>query len=315
MRILISGSTGLIGRALTRHLTERGHRVVRLVRQGRLPAPYGTPLGSAVAWSPSKRQLDAGLVEGFDAVVHLAGHPVACRWSPANRQRILDSRVQSTELLCETLAQCQYPPRVLISASAVGYYGNREDEWLTEDALPGGDFLADVCRQWEAATVACQQRGVRVVHARFGMVLSPHGGALAQMLPVFRMGLGGRLGHGRQFVSWITLPDCVAGLAHLMQTDRTCGPVNVVAPDPVTNAELTATLGAILKRPALLPVPTMMLRMVFGEMADAVLMASQRVMAQKLRQSGYRFMHEDLREGLAAVLGRPMPSSDSSEFA
>ncbi len=305
MRVLVSGSTGMIGTALCRRLMAEGHHVVRLTRRAHPPSPAVAPIGTTVTWNPSEGTIDAGQLEGLDAVAHLAGEPVAAgRWTDQRKYRILHSRVRGTELLCEALADRQHPPKVLISASAVGYYGDRGDEWLTETALPGGDFLADVCRQWEAATEAAAERGLRVVNPRFGMVLSQRGGAMKRLLPIFRLGLGGRLGPGTQFVSWITLDDTIGALMHLLTAPEARGPFNIVAPDPVTNAALTDTLGRVLHRPTLMDVPMFAVRAVFGEMADALLLAGQRAMAAKLAQTGYRFQHEDIEQGLRAMLER-----------
>ncbi len=303
MRVLISGSTGLIGKALGRRLMAEGHRVVRLVRDGRLPAPNGAPLGTTVRWDPINERIDASQLEGLDAVVHLAGEPVASgRWTDRKKQRILQSRVAGTELLCQALADLQHPPKVLLSASAIGQYGDRGDEWLGEDSLAGGDFLADVARQWESATTPASECGIRTVLLRLGVVLSPHGGALARMLPFFKLGLGGKLGDGQQFISWISLDDVVGAIMHLMLHTDVAGPINIVGPDPVTNEQFTHTLGRVLGRPTVMDMPLFAVRAVFGEMADNILLASQRAMAARLAQCGYSFQHPDLEDALRELI-------------
>ncbi|MBI3457993.1 MAG: TIGR01777 family protein, partial [Candidatus Rokubacteria bacterium] len=270
MHVLVTGSTGLIGSTLVPFLTAAGHRVTRLVR----PAS-GPPEPTARAWDPAKGLLNAADLEGVDAAVHLAGENLASgRWTAPRKARIRASRVGSTALLCDTLAGLAAPARVLVCASAVGYYGSRGDEVLREESGPGTGFLAEVCRAWEAATAPAARRGIRVVHTRFGVILTPAGGALATMLLPFRLGLGGRLGSGAQYWSWITLDDVVSAIAHAIATDGLAGPVNVVAPTPVTNGEFTATLGRVLGRPTLFPVPAFALRLLLGDMARELLLAS-----------------------------------------
>ena len=299
LHVLVSGASGLIGSALVPFLTTGGHRVTRLVRSP--PAGEG-----AVFWDPAARRLDPAALEGADAVVHLAGEPIARgRWTDAKKARIRDSRIQGTELLAEALARLDRPPRVLVSASAVGYYGDRGAELLRETSPPGTGFLAGVCRDWEAATRAAAAKGIRVATLRFGIVLSPAGGALARMLPPFRLGVGGRIGGGRQYMSWIAVDDAVGAIHHALMTDDLEGPVNVVAPQAVTNREFTRTLGRVLRRPTIFPVPAFAARLAFGELADALLLASARVEPARLLAAGYRFRHPDLEDALRHLLGRP----------
>ncbi|MCY4487105.1 MAG: TIGR01777 family oxidoreductase [Deltaproteobacteria bacterium] len=296
MKILVTGATGLVGGALLPLLAGGGHEVVRLGRTA--------PEAGDVRWNPERGVLDAGALEGVDAVVHLAGENIATgRWSAEKKRRIRNSRVRGTRLLAETLAGLERPPRVLVSASAVGFYGDRGDEELTEASPAGAGFLPDVCREWEAATEAAKGKGIRVVHARLGVVLSTGGGALAKMLTPFKLGAGGIIGNGRQYMSWITLDDTVAALGHLVATETAAGPVNVVAPAAVTNHEFTKTLGRVLRRPTLFPLPAFAARLAFGEMADALLLASTRVRPAALLESGYAFRHGSLEEGLRHVVG------------
>jgi uncharacterized protein (TIGR01777 family) len=291
MKILVSGSTGLIGSALIPVLAEQGHTIIRLVR--RQPRP-GT---AEVQWNPEAAQIDAAALEGLDAVVHLAGENVAGRWTKEKKARILDSRVQGTRLLSETLARLKNPPRALASASAIGYYGNRGDEVLREDSAPGTSFMAEVCREWEEATKPASDASIRIV-------LSPQGGALAKMLTPFRLGVGGRIGSGNQYWSWIALDDVISAIRHVLATDELRGAVNIVAPQPVTNAEFTSTLGRALGRLTLLPVPAFAIRLAMGEMADEALLASARVEPACLQQTGYTFRHSDLDGALRHLLAR-----------
>lgn len=296
MNILVTGASGLIGSALVPFLTTGGHTVTRLVRT---PSSAG-----AISWDPSAGQLDLRALEGIDAVVHLAGESIAGRrWNAEQKRRILDSRVQGTRLLCERLAGLERPPRVLVSASAIGYYGDRGEETLTEESAPGSGFLTDVCRAWEDATKEARDRGIRVVHARFGIVLSPKGGALAKMLTPFRLGAGGVVGGGRQLMGWVALDDAVGAVHHALTTDTLSGPINVVSPRPVTNREFTKTLGRVLRRPTIVPMPAFAARLAFGEMADALLLASTRVQPDQLSCTGYRFRFPDLEGALCHLLG------------
>lgn len=297
MHVIVSGSTGLVGSALIPRLTESGHRVTRLVRT--IPAAGE----DAVGWDPAAGTVNAAGLEGADAVVHLAGESIAGRWTKEKKARIRDSRVHGTRVLCEALAKLERRPSVLVSASAIGYYGDRGDEVLTEDSAPGHNFLAEVCRDWERATDPAAERGIRVVLLRYGVVLSPTGGALAQMLTPFRLGAGGRIGSGRQYLSWIALDDAVGATQHAVVTESLRGPVNGVAPEPVTNQQFTKALGRVLGRPTVLPMPRFAARLAFGQMADELLLASARVEPTRLLQTGYAFRHPDLESALRHVLG------------
>jgi uncharacterized protein len=303
VNILVSGSHGLIGSALVPALAARGHRVVRLVRS------RGPRSSDEIGWDPAGGWIDAPALEGLEGVIHLAGEAIAAgRWTAARKARIRGSRIGGTRLLAEALARLRRKPQLLISASAIGYYGSRGEEILVEESAPGIGFLAEVCRDWEAAAAPARDAGIRVAHLRSGLVLSPTGGALANLLKIFRLGLGGRLGSGRQFMSWITLDDEVDAVLHVLAQDAQRGPVNLVSPHPVTNREFTASLGRILHRPALFPVPASVLRIVLGEVAGELL-GSQRVHPTKLLSTGYAFRHPDLAAGLRAVLA---PRSDSA---
>lgn len=300
MRVAVTGSTGLIGRALVERLESGGHQLVRVVRPG---GSQGLDPTMSVAWNPTVSRIDAEGLEGLDAVVHLAGEPIAARrWSPGQKERIAQSRVHPTALLAQALARLDAPPAVLISASAIGYYGDRGDEELDESSSGGDDFLARVCRDWEAAAEPARAAGIRVAHPRTGVVLSRSGGALAEMLPFFRLGIGGRIGSGRQQMSWISLHDEVEALMWLLEADVE-GPVNLTAPEPVTNREFTAALGRALRRPALLPTPKPALWAKLGrELAEALLYSSARAAPAVLQRGGFAFTHPDIATALAAVL-------------
>ena len=296
MKILISGSHGLVGSALGASLKSDGHELFALVRR----APHSE---SEVEWYPERGSLALSGMEGMDAVVHLAGESIASgRWTDEKKQRIRDSRVKATTVLAEALGNLREPPKTLISASAIGYYGDRGDLILTEASAAGNDFLAGVCVEWENATESAPKKGIRVVKARFGVILSTGGGALAKMLTPFRMGVGGRVGSGRQWMSWIALDDVVGALKFALANDALSGPVNFVAPNPVTNAEFTKTLGKALSRPTLFPIPAFGVRLAFGEMADALLLSSQRVAPERLKQAGYEFEYPDLAGALSNAL-------------
>jgi uncharacterized protein (TIGR01777 family) len=265
-------------------LTTDGYEIIRLVRHARA---VGAP---EIEWHPDKGIIDKQQLEGIDAVVHLAGENIAeGRWTDEKKRAIRESRVNGTTLLSETLATLRNPPSVFVSASAIGYYGNRGDELLKEDSTPGNDFLAHVCQDWEKATTPAAEKGIRVVLARFGIILAENGGALGKMLTPFRMGIGGRIGSGRQWMSWIALDDVVGGIRFMIRDQFVNGPVNFVAPNPVTNAEFTKTLGNVLSRPTFLPVPAFGVRLAFGEMADSLLLASQRVVPAVLQERGFGF--------------------------
>ena len=296
MKILVSGSHGLVGTALGKSLAAKGHELFALVRH----APE-TP--SEVEWYPERGSLALSRLEGMDAVVHLAGESIAeGRWSDEKKKRISESRVKGTTVLSEALGNLKHPPQTLISASAIGYYGNRNDEILTEESAPGKDFLAGVCNEWEQAADSASRKGIRVVKTRFGVILSADGGALKKMLPPFRMGVGGRIGSGRQWMSWIALDDVVAGIEFALATESLSGPVNFVAPHPVTNAEFTKTLGKVLSRPTIFPIPAFAVRLAFGEMADALLLSGQRVEPARLTKAGYRFQYDNLEASLRHAL-------------
>ncbi len=300
MRVLISGASGLIGSSLIPFLTTAGHGVTRLVR-----GQPKTNVGE-IGWDPDQGTIDSAALEGFDAVVHLAGHGIADqRWSDEVKAKIRNSRVIGTGQLAEALAKLERPPSVLVCASAIGYYGDRGEEVLREDSPADIGFLAEVCREWEAAADPARRRGIRVVHTRFGVVLSPAGGALAAMLGPFRKGLGGKVGSGRQYMSWISIDDTVGAIHHVLTNEALEGPVNTVAPHAVTNREFTKTLGRVLRRPTIFAMPGFAARLVFGEMANELLLASTRVDPAKLRASAYAFRHPDLEGALRHVLGKP----------
>lgn len=294
LKILISGSSGLIGSALVPALRASGHEVKRLVR-GTITAP------DQISWNPAE-PLAPESVSGFDAVIHLGGESIAARWTEAKKRRILDSRVPATQHLAAALSKAQQRPRVFICASAIGFYGNRGDEILREDSPSGEGFVGEVCRQWEAAAQSVAGAGIRTVQIRTGIVLSPHGGALAKMLPPFRMCVGGNIGNGRQWMSWIDLRDEVGAIQCLLTNESISGPVNLVSPNPVRNAEFTRILASALHRPAIFPVPAFAARLAFGQMADELLLASQRVEPAKLTSSGYKFQSPDLRTALEGIL-------------
>lgn len=297
LRVVVSGASGLVGSALVPFLTTAGHDVRRLVRR---PARAADEIG----WDPARGAIDVAALDGTDAVVHLAGANVAAgRWSPTVKQAILDSRVRGTRVLADALATCARPPRVLLAASAIGVYGDRGDAACDEHDAGGSGFLADVCRDWEAATASAAAAGVRVVHARIGIVLAAQGGALARLLPVFRAGVGGVVGAGSQWMSWIALDDVVGALHALLHHPDASGPVNLVAPEPVTNRDFTATLGRVLRRPTVLPVPEAMVRLAFGEMGEALLLGSTRVVPERLGALGFRFETPSLAAALRSELG------------
>jgi uncharacterized protein (TIGR01777 family) len=296
MNVLISGATGLIGSTLTRELEDGGHSITRLTRS---PKEAGD-----IRWDPDAGTID-GSLEGHDAVVHLAGESIAeGRWTPSRREGIMQSRKKGTRLLAQSVAGLASPPGVMVSASAVGYYGDRGNEVLREDSSPGSDFLAEVCKAWEAAADPAREAGIRVVHPRFGIVLSPEGGALGTTLSLFKLGLGGRLGSGRQWWSWVALDDVVGAIVHGLTNDSVKGPVNVGSPHPMTNAEYTKVLGKVLNRPTFFAAPAPALRIAIGGMADALLLASQRMQPAKLQETGYRFRYPELEDALRHLLGR-----------
>ncbi len=293
-RILVSGVSGPIGAALLPSLQTRGYDVVRLVRG---PARNG----AQISWDPLK-PISPEAVSGFDAVIHLAGESIAARWTPTKKAQIHDSRVLGTTHLAEALAEAADKPHVFICSSAIGYYGDRGEEVLRENSAPGTGFLPDVCRKWEEATQPATAAGIRTVQMRTGVVLSRRGGALGKMLTPFKMGVGGRIGDGRQWMSWIDVQDMVGAIHHILKTDLLHGPVNMVAPKPVTNTEFTKTLAGVLGRPAIFPLPAFAVKLAFGEMGETVLLGSQRVEPSQLVGSGYPFRFRELRASLEHVL-------------
>ena len=298
MNVLVTGASGLIGQTLIPFLTAGGYGVSRLVRS----KPQG---GAAeVYWNPAGGDIDEPKLEGFDAVIHLAGEPITGRWDAAKKRAIRESRIKSTRLLCETMARLSSRPRVLVAASASGYYGDRGDEVLREESTAGSSFLSQVCQEWEAATKPAAESGVRVVHLRFGFVLSLAGGGLAKMLPAFKMGVGGKIGSGKQYMSWIGIDDLVQIILFATTADTLRDPVNVVAPHPVTNLEFTKTLGRVLGRPAIFPMPAFAVRLAFGEMGKELLLASARIEPARLLSAGYQFRFPELEGALRHLLGR-----------
>ena len=297
--VAVTGASGLIGTALTAALEKRGDRVLPIGRR---------PPAGGVAWDLAARRIDEAALEGVDVVVHLAGERIDGRWTATKKRKILDSRVEGTEVLAEALAGLGRPPAVVVSASAVGFYGDRGDEELAEDSPPGTGFLAEVCERWEAAAAPIASPDTRLVLARTGIVCTPDGGALGRMLALTRLGLGGRLGNGRQWWPWITLEDEVRALLHLLDTPIV-GPVNLVAPGICRNAEFVRTLARTLRRPAVLPAPALALRAALGEMANGLLLASARVQPVGLEDSGFTFRSPDLTSAIAELLSPDRPRS------
>lgn len=297
MKIAISGASGLIGTALSSFLSTGGHEVYALVRS----RPQDD---TEIEWNVREKRIDAAALEGLDAVIHLAGEPIAGRWTDAKKQRIHQSRVDGTRLIAETLAGLKNGPDLLISASAIGYYGDRGSEVITEASEPGKGFLPEVCRAWEAAADPARDAGIRVIHPRIGVVLSPQGGALEQMLTPFKLGAGGVVGDGDQYMSWIALDDIVGAMLHLLQSEEISGPVNLTAPNPVTNREFTKTLGKVLNRPTFMGVPEFAIKLALGEMGENLLLNGARVVPDVLNQSGFSFLHSDLESALRAELAK-----------
>jgi uncharacterized protein len=293
--ILLTGATGFVGSAVSARLAASGCRVLALRRTS-------SDAEAAPTWNPARRQINLAPSQPLDAVVHLAGENIAQRWTPAAQERIRASRVDATRLLCEALSQLAQRPRVLVCASATGYYGDRADEVLDERSGPGAGFLAEVCQAWEAAAAPASQCGIRVVHLRLGVVLARHGGALAKMLPVFRLGLGGRLGGGRQYWSWIALEDVVRVVEFALQEDALTGPVNTVSPEAVTNTRFTRALARALRRPAFLSVPAFAVKALFGQMGREAMLASARVRPGRLLERGFQFHFPDLDTALQSIL-------------
>ena len=300
MRILVTGSTGFIGSALVPFLRDQGHDVVRLVRRKR---------GSAeqeVVWNPAQGTIDREGLERLDAVVHLAGANIAKgRWTIRRKQTLWNSRVEGTSLLCNTLGALQNPPKTLVAISAIGYYGDRGDELLDEESPPGTSYLADLCKAWETAARTAEPHGIRVVNPRLGMVLSPTGGPLRPLLHIFRFGLGGRLGTGNAYMSWITLHDALNVIAHCLASETLTGPINTVAPEPPTNRAFTAALGKALHRPTCCTVPAFVLRLALGQLGQELLLASARVIPRRLTESGFTFAHPTIENALHSMLSKP----------
>jgi uncharacterized protein (TIGR01777 family) len=302
MRVLVSGVTGLIGSALSSFLSTGGHTPIGLTRKRNV--------NDGVHWDPDRGEIDADALDGIDAVIHLAGENVAGgRWTESRKRKILESREKGTRLLAETTAKLKRPPKTFLCASAVGYYGPLDDEEVDESFRRGSGFLAEVCEAWEAACAPARAAGMRVVNLRFGVVLSPAGGALAKMLPPFQLGAGGKIGDGRQWMSWIALDDVIGAIHHALMHELN-GPANVTAPEPVTNLEFTKTLGKVLKRPTIFPVPAFAARLAFGEMANEMLLSGQKVNPRRLVETGYRFRFPELEPALRHVLGRHRSKQD-----
>ena len=295
MKILVAGSSGLVGTALCNRLERERHEVVRLVRR--------QPAQGELRWDPEAGELEQEALEGVEAAVHLGGRNIATgRWTASVKEQLRQSRVQTTELLATRLAGLAAPPKVLVCASAIGIYGHRRDEELDEESDTGEGFLAELGRAWEGASGVAAEAGIRVVQARLGIVLSRRGGALAKMLLPFRLGVGGKIGDGRQYVGWISLEDAVAALIYAMENDALQGPVNLTAPQQVTNAELTRTLGRVLRRPTLMPLPAFAAKLVLGELAEEGLLASQRVRPTRLLEAGFEFAYPELEGALRHAL-------------
>lgn len=299
MNVAISGSSGLVGSSLADRLRRPENRVVRLVR-GQAHAADEVP------WDPASGRIDASGLDGLDAVVHLAGENIASgRWTPAKKRRIRDSRIEGTRTIATSLAALDRPPPLLINASAIGFYGDRGEQQVDEDSPAGSGFLAETCAEWEAATEPARRAGMRVVLLRIGVVLTPAGGALRRMLPAFRLGLGGRLGSGAQFMSWIALEDLIRALEHVLRDRTLAGPVNAVAPGALRNREFTRVLGRVLRRPTAIPVPAWLLRLALGQMAQELLLAGACVRPTRLQAAGFSFRLGDLETALRFQLVRP----------
>ena len=300
MKVAVTGATGLIGSALIPFLENGGHTTMSLHRGSGTMADFPS-------WDPATGELSSGVLDRVDAIVHLAGENIADgRWTDARKARIRDSRVDGTRRLSEALARHNPRPQTLMVASAIGFYGNRGDERLTESSTPGHGFLSEVCEEWEAASAPARKAGIRVVHLRIGIVLTPSGGALGKMLRPFKMGVGGIIGSGQQYMSWVALDDVLGSMLHGLRTEILEGPVNVVAPNAVTNRDFTKTLGRVLRRPTVFPIPGFVARLAFGEMADALLLSGNNVVPTRLEESGFVFGFPTLENALRYVLRRPV---------
>lgn len=297
MKIAVTGASGLVGSQLVAFLSTGGHEIVSLVR--------AEPDRGQVLWNPKAGQVDTQGLAGVNAVVHLAGENIAVgRWSPAKKRRIRESRVAGSRLIAEKLAAMDPKPDVLVCASAIGYYGDRGATKLDESSDPGTGYLADVCRDWEDACQPAREAGIRVVNARIGVVITPRGGALAKMLPPFKMGVGGKVAGGDQFWSWVSIEDVVGALHHAIMNESISGPLNVVSPEPLTNSAFTKVLGKVLRRPTIFPMPAFVAKMALGEMANDLLLSSTRVLPTRLLETGYEFRHPTLETALHALLGK-----------
>ncbi len=296
MKILVSGASGLVGRALIPALEQEGHVVLRMVRHAvRDP-------GEEMQWNPYADRIDESTLPPFDAVIHLSGESISGRWDAAKKRAIYDSRIRSTAYLAECMERMEKPPAVWLCASAIGYYGNRKDETLTERSIPGKNFLATVCEDWEKATKPASDRGVRVVNMRLGVVLAKEGGTLPLMMRPVKMGVGGIIGNGRQYLSWIALDDLITAMLFALNNDSLSGPVNFVAPEPATNREFTKAMGRALNRPTIVRTPAFVLRAVLGQMAKELILASTRVIPKKLTDAGFEFEHPEINGALKKLL-------------
>lgn len=299
MKILITGSHGLVGSALEPALANAGHTVIRMIR------PPMKPDEKKILWDPQVGYVDKDKLEGFDVVVHLAGENIAAgRWTVEKKARIRDSRVKGTRLLAETLSGLKHKPKILASASAIGFYGSRGTEVMNEKSSPGSGFLAGVCTEWEAAAEPAREAGINVVYLRFGIILSPKGGALARMLMPFKLGVGGKIGSGFQYMSWVSINDAVNAILYVLNNKNLSGPLNIVSQQPVTNLEFTTALGKVLSRPTVFPLPAFAAKIALGEMANELLLSSTCVIPSRLVRSGFTFKHNNIEEALRSMLGK-----------